>query len=202
MKYDPRKYWIRRHAERGDGYVGTVGITFDTQAHKFLLALERLKIEFAPGSDVLDYGCGVGRLAGYWLSRNGVRSYTGADVVQGALYSARRRAPRGDFIWIDNEGKIPVEDGSFNIVFACTVFHHLPDDEMCVVAAELDRVSSYDARYVIIDTNIPRSAAIHMFPRGADRLCEILNVDKVQSHTVNVEFPDSHLVMEATKYVA
>lgn len=88
------------------------------------------------GWDVLEIGCGVGRLVTPLTARVG--SYSGFDIAPGMVESARERNAGVDaarFAVSDGTG-IPTEldDRKYDLVFAWAVFIHCPRE---VVAANL-----------------------------------------------------------------
>lgn len=65
--------------------------------------LERFRAMVAPGSSVLDLGCGSGEPIGRWLIEAGYR-VTGVDVAAAMLAICRRRWPEGEWIRADMRG--------------------------------------------------------------------------------------------------
>lgn len=97
------------------------------------------RLDIAPGSRLLDVGCGAGQIA-LIAARNGVRA-TGCDIAVNWLEQARARAAaeglQVDFGEGDAEA-LPYPDGAFDIVTSLfgAMFAPRPD----LVAAELTRV--------------------------------------------------------------
>lgn len=93
-----------------------------------------------PESNVVDVGCGSGRLATQ-LSRHAGLRYLGTDVVPAMLEYARRRTARPDFrfIHVDRVG-IPAPDASADIVAFFSVLTHLLHEESFLYLEEAHRV--------------------------------------------------------------
>jgi ubiquinone/menaquinone biosynthesis C-methylase UbiE len=79
----------------------------------------------APGDRVLDLGAGAGDFAGA-LAREGVE-VIGVEVAEGALGRARSRHPGLEFRLAPLDGPLPLEDGSFDVVWASEVIEHVAD---------------------------------------------------------------------------
>ncbi len=74
-------------------------------------------------AEVLDLGCGVGRIAAY-LSDHG-KDYTGLDFARGYLEEAHECNPGVPFVCA-SMSDIPFPDGSFDGVFACCSLQYTP----------------------------------------------------------------------------
>lgn len=93
----------------------------------FELHLRRafLRAHVKPGQAVLDLGCGEGTftalLAGWGAEPVGV------DVAEEALRRARRRHPGLEFRLVEEEGRLPLGDGSVDLCWASEVLAHVVD---------------------------------------------------------------------------
>jgi SAM-dependent methyltransferase len=78
----------------------------------------------SPGARILDIGCGTGAILDY-LPRD--VDYVGYDLNPGYIEDARRRySGRGRFYCARVE-EAPEEPGSFDLVLAVAILHHLDD---------------------------------------------------------------------------
>lgn len=96
----------------------------------FWADLEFIKDLVKPEDNILDFGCGNGRLAGFLEGK--YRNYLGVDVSEELLKIARKKNPdpKNRFDLITEEGRglesiLPSRE-KFDKVFSLAVFHHLP----------------------------------------------------------------------------
>ncbi|MBN1910255.1 MAG: class I SAM-dependent methyltransferase [Pirellulales bacterium] len=98
-----------------------------------------LREHLAPGSRVLEYGCGYGRVAAV-LHEQGYQ-VVGVDVAGAMLEKARRVCPAVDFLQIGPAADVPFTDDAFDAAFLFGVLTCIPGDEdQRAVLAELRRV--------------------------------------------------------------
>lgn len=109
----------------------------------------------APAHDVLDVGCGTGRLletaAGCW---DGVR-FTGVDASEEMVEEARRKH-EGDVRFVFKQGDasaLPVDSDSFDAVFSTMSFHHWRDQVAGI--HEVARVLRPGGLFVLADIAVP-----------------------------------------------
>ncbi|MBU2028917.1 methyltransferase domain-containing protein, partial [Patescibacteria group bacterium] len=107
------------------------------------------------GDKVLDFGCGNGRLLDF-LGKKGIE-YVGVDISAKLLKEAQNqfRGPEIEFQKISGLDSLPLEDNSFNVVYAIAVFHHLPSREIRKkMAEELYRILRPEGTIVITVWNL------------------------------------------------
>jgi SAM-dependent methyltransferase len=85
--------------------------------------------------DMLDVGCGDGRLLRTLEARGYSGTLTGCDGSHAGLARAGVPGVRCDV------GALPFADGSFDGVACCEVMEHLPDDVLRSLVSELQRVA-------------------------------------------------------------
>jgi len=78
-----------------------------------------------PGLRVLDLGCGEGHFAAA-ASEAGAEA-VGIDIAQAALERARAAHPGLELRLAPEDGALPLEDASIDVVWASEVLEHVPD---------------------------------------------------------------------------
>lgn len=92
-----------------------------------------------PGSMVLDFGCGSGRLARWWADGTHGR-INGCDPNRELVRWCRENLPFMNAATSEPEPPLPYPDETFDFVYALSIFTHLPDDQADRWMAELRRV--------------------------------------------------------------
>ncbi|HBI17204.1 MAG: hypothetical protein UR60_C0036G0019 [Candidatus Moranbacteria bacterium GW2011_GWF2_34_56] len=106
-------------------------------------------------SNILDFGCGNGRLVEIFIDKD--IKYVGVDVSEGLINLAKknvaglRKSRDIQFLKIESEfKKLPFPSDFFDSIYSIAVFHHLPSNELRLnVASELYRLVKKDG-FVII----------------------------------------------------
>lgn len=129
--FNQTEFWIKRHSEYKDDprSVGNAAASRaenlngekDLQAAVSSLARRFSRMGLV---DVLDLGCGYGRVAGSFISNR--MTYTGVDVSQDALDLAKKRNPKGRFIQGDLRN-VEIKN-KYDIVSILYVLVHFVDD--------------------------------------------------------------------------
>lgn len=88
--------------------------------------LKPLKRFAQPGDDILDVGCGNGRL--YQMFADLSIRYTGIDQSEELIQIAKEKFPQAQF-FVSGMGKLSFSDASFDLVYCIAAFHHLPTEE-------------------------------------------------------------------------
>jgi ubiquinone/menaquinone biosynthesis C-methylase UbiE len=131
----------------------------------FYQAIHKRLLEYVnlpPQANVLDLGCGTGRLLNRLADRFPDLRGTGLDLSSQMLRVARRsnrHHPRLIFI----EGKaesLPFADGQFDAVFNTISFLHYPEPKQ--VFAEVARVLKEGGSFYLADTSIPNQAELRL----------------------------------------
>ena len=90
------------------------------------------------GKQVLDLGCGKGRIARLALER-GAAAATGIDVSEAMLDAAAAARPSAAARWVQaNALHLPVDDAAFDIVVCALMMGHV--EELAAALAETARV--------------------------------------------------------------
>ena len=102
-------------------------------------ALVRVGSPIEEMRDVLDFGCGCGRVLRHWDGASGVR-FHGCDYNPAGVTWINRNLPRVTARVNELEPPLPYADASFDFVYALSVFTHLPLALQHAWLAELHRV--------------------------------------------------------------
>jgi ubiquinone/menaquinone biosynthesis C-methylase UbiE len=103
----------------------------------------------APDGDLVDVGCGSGRLAAYLTDHLRGGSYLGTDVVPELLEYARGRVPAHWRFELVEDLVIPAPDASADMVTMFSVLTHLRHEESYLLLAEAKRVLRPGGRIVV-----------------------------------------------------
>jgi SAM-dependent methyltransferase len=123
-----------------------------------------MNLGLAPGSRLLDFGCGPGRLAVGLIAAGWSGSYMGVEVkdrhVQWATNEITSRFPDFQFIHVDAANErynpdgsqapsLPSPDGSVDLIAAFSVFTHMLSDDTKAYLREFRRVLAPDGKAFI-----------------------------------------------------
>jgi SAM-dependent methyltransferase len=146
--------------EHADSYGDEVAtsIAFSGTEHEYFLRrkaelLVELTEQFVgPPASVtaLDVGCGVGSVDALLVDRLG--SIDGVDPSEHAIELAAARQPRVRYK-AASDGRLPYEDGSFTLVFAICVLHHVDTQGRRAFMSELARVTRPGGLVAVFEHN-------------------------------------------------
>lgn len=102
-------------------------------------ALDRQGVAARDLDAVLDFGCGCGRVARHWPDLSHV-AVSGVDYNAELVAWCRQNLPFGAFAVNQLAPPLGFPDVSFDLVYALSVFTHLPESLQDVWLDELDRV--------------------------------------------------------------
>jgi len=108
---------------------------FDKPDHELV---DRFLVDVAAESRVLDVGCGPGHYARLFLRAN--IQVTCLDASEGMIAKARPHVCKADFVLADLNNP-PFADSSFDAVWACASFPHVPSTNAARVLRELARLT-------------------------------------------------------------
>ncbi|MGI9600900.1 MAG: class I SAM-dependent methyltransferase [Acidimicrobiales bacterium] len=92
-------------------------------------------------TQLLDFGCGWGRITRYFLKDVEVGSIHGVDVVDELVQACRETIAPDQFSAVPSSGPLPFADASFDVVLANSVFSHFDADRHRLWINELGRVA-------------------------------------------------------------
>ena len=136
-----------------DAVLAFSGQSLDFYAQtKAELLLDVVQGEFSDAGAVraLDLGCGVGLTDE--LIKHRLPGLTGIDVSIDCLKVARQRNPEVSYLSYAGD-KLPFADGSFEVVFAICVWHHIPPEKWTLFGREIFRVLASRGIAVIFEHN-------------------------------------------------
>lgn len=137
----------------GSSNEGALIAAFDFYHHvKNTLAQIGLTLE--PDDKFLDFGCGWGRLIRFFGRDFRPENIFGVDIDKDILQTCRATRVPGQFLHLEQFGKLPFADGAITLAVAYSVFTHLPEDVHLYWMKELARVMA--PRGVVALTLEPR----------------------------------------------
>jgi ubiquinone/menaquinone biosynthesis C-methylase UbiE len=116
---------------------------------------------------VLDLGCGAGELTAEVAAAGAV--VVGVDVAQAALERARTKCPGLEFRLAPFDGPLPLEDNSFELVWASEVIEHVADTARWL--SEVRRVLAPGGRLLL---TTPSHGRLRLALGGVERFSEPL----------------------------
>lgn len=139
--------------------------------------------------NVLDLGCGEGKLAEALLPELPRVSWTGVDVRPEAVAEATRRVPAARFVSASAD-RVPLPDNSVDVVLAVVLFSSLPSRSFeTAVAVEILRLLRPGGWLVWYDFRLdnPTNRAVHGIDRR--RIHELFPVSPAQMRTTTLMPP-------------
>lgn len=140
---------------RSDHHFEKWSETYDRSIMQWLLfdRVHRGVLAAIPGDEqpqaVLDIGCGTGRLLHKVQERWPQAHLVGVDPTQGMIAQARAALPAGEF-HLGSAEKLPLPDGSVDLVLSTVSFHHWQDQPQGV--REVARVLKPGGRFYLADS--------------------------------------------------
>jgi len=115
--------------------------------------------------DVLDVGCGTGRLLETAARRWGEARLTGVDLSEAMIAEAQRKhAGRARFtLKHGGASALPLESSSFDAAFSTMSFHHWGDQAAGI--REVARVLRLGGLFVLADVDVPFLSLLRPFLR-------------------------------------
>lgn len=138
---DPRIAFFNQHAPTWDHDANDVAHT--------LRRLEALRDRLAlqPGQDLLELGCGTGRITGWLAAQVRPARVVAADFSTAMLAQARQRHPDTEF-WLMDICDEPPGDALFDVVLCFNAFPHFRDQVQAL--RHIDRLLKPGGRLVIL----------------------------------------------------
>ena len=121
-------------------------------AQSIRFALERNGIRVEDLTSILDFGCGSGRVIRHW--RPLTAAVHGTDYNSDLIRWCERNLPFATFQTNDVRPSLQYPDGSFDLIYALSVFTHLDEEHQDAWMRELRRTLK-PTGYLIITTHGP-----------------------------------------------
>jgi len=155
---DYKSTWQAVSTNEDEAKISVAGTTdeqgFEAAAQLTLEILER-SVGVQPDDEILEIGCGVGRMAQPLSAR--CARWTGADVSENMLSFARQRTAgldNVDFVALNGWDLSPIADESLDLVYCTVVFMHLDEWERFNYICESMRVLRPGGRVFVDNYNL------------------------------------------------
>jgi SAM-dependent methyltransferase len=149
-EFDSHAASYRDEVNRAVSFAGTDVEFFAERKAQILVDVARRRVGDPAGLAVLDVGCGIGLVDGYLVDR--FQSVAGVDVSASELAVARSEHPQVAYA-ISENGEVPHPSGSFDLVFASCVFHHVARGAQQDLANEMTRLVAPEGVVVVFEHN-------------------------------------------------
>lgn len=103
-----------------------------------------LNKDFTDFSNILDWGCGCGRLTRYFNYIKNV-SITGIDIDKDNIKWCQKHLPFGNFTCISEHTPTSYPDNCFDLIFGISIFTHLREETQFEWLRELHRIAKNDS---------------------------------------------------------
>ena len=113
---------------------------------------------------ILDFGCGWGRILRFFLKDLDPKYVHGVDVEPSAIAECRDTKVPGDIQLIAPHGPLPFSKDTFQIVYAYSVFTHLPEQAAAHWMREIKRILKPGRANCVHRADSPVSQAMHRIP--------------------------------------
>ena len=171
--YDPENYWDDRAKTGAKNIYQAVCIKnasdIENKAVE-IIQLKSLSRNLAPydltGKKVLEFGCGIGRLAP-WFMKRGLK-YTGVDISNNMLSVAKEQIKDGEFHKLDNH-MLPFPKDTFDLTCSITVINHNRYEHQGRIIDELLRVTKPGGLILLLEGLDRGNSAFNLFPNTLDQ---------------------------------
>lgn len=150
-----------------------------------------------PSDEVLDAGCGSGRLYEF-LAKSKI-SYTGIDSSQELINIAKTNYPSANFV-IGDILNLPFSDHKFNVVFCVATLHHIPSNQYRnKVISEFSRVLIPSGYLIITNWNLQNIQWWSTLARFS--LLKLLGLSKLDWRDVQKPWKDNYANVVTNRYL-
>jgi ubiquinone/menaquinone biosynthesis C-methylase UbiE len=114
-------------------------------------AIQMAGVPLPKGANVLDFGCGPGRVAQWFQKIHPDINLHGCDIDPEPIFWAKENIS-GQFVQSGHAPPLPYADSQFDLVYSVSVFTHLPEDMQFQFLEELQRVTR-PGGYLLLTTH-------------------------------------------------
>ena len=146
----------------GDTSVERFAMGGATIFHNAQAYLREMGYDWPDFPQILDWGCGAGRLTRYLVGETG-REVTGVDIDADNVAWCQQAYAGGSFRTVPLRPRTDLEDGRFDLVFGLSVMTHLQEDDQFLWLEELQRITRRGA-LLLLSIQGPTQFAYNRFP--------------------------------------
>ena len=131
----------------------------ESWSQALLAALKRVGADPAQFKDVLDFGCGCGRVLLPLKKHLPQARFSGTDTDAEQIAWSQKHIADVSFACNSPEPPLPYADASFDLIYGCSVFTHLDERLQFLWLDELKRVARPGAILILTVHALDRAAA-------------------------------------------
>lgn len=147
VDFDEHAHTYRALLKSSIGFLGTNDTFFDSYK---VYCIKNWVANDNRAYDILDYGCGIGKLTGL-LGKDYQRSTVyGYDISKKSLYLAKEKYAEMKNIYFINE--LPKEQ-KYDLIIVANVFHHINPDERINSFFKIKELLNPDGKIVVFEHN-------------------------------------------------
>jgi SAM-dependent methyltransferase len=166
----------------------------EVSAQQIRDTLKRHGVELESFDAILDFGCGAGRVIRQWKTLRGPELY-GSDYNPVLIDWCRKHLTFARFQCNTLEAKVSYEDGKFDLIYALSVFTHLPEELGDAWLKELCRVLK-PGGYLYLTTHGAHYFTTHT-PAEQEKLARgelvVVATDRAGSNACAVFHPETYV---------
>ncbi|RJP29451.1 MAG: class I SAM-dependent methyltransferase [Candidatus Omnitrophota bacterium] len=164
-------------------------------------ALSRNKIDYLNFNNMLDFGCGCGRVISHFYNHVGAKIY-GVDINKYLIDWCKVNFDSAEFDFVKLSSRLPYPDNKFDFIYALSVFTHLPENSQLFYFAELWRILRKE-QYLLV--SLHGDKYIHMLNSSQarefnDRGIAVINSKKPGSNLCIAIHSQSYLRDRLSEY--
>ena len=159
--------WEKRSKELGDTYESVMFASFpktiNEMFHQWELNILSKNFPKKPQINVLDIGCGYGRLSIPLAKEHRNAKLYGIDIAKGYIDLFNKLLGKRGEGKVGDLKTLPYKDNTFDYIFVVTVLMYMSDTQIKKLFSEMKRVLKKDGIVVVIENNATGSNYITGF---------------------------------------